>query len=194
MKTVAIGGSLRASSSTQKVLDAVAEALEARGAECERFGGVDLRFAPYEPGVVLGPDGERMIGAVRTADAVLIGSPGYHGALSGLVKNALDYLEVLRDDLRPYLSDRPVGLVVTAYGWQAAVTTLTSLRQIVHALRGWPTPLGLAVNVAALPQGIDAALRDTGLSDRIEELAHEMVSGARAFAKARPIEDGAGRR
>jgi FMN reductase len=35
-----------------------------------------------------------------------------------------------------------------AHGWQAAVTTLTSLRSIVHALRGWPTPLGSAVNSA----------------------------------------------
>jgi FMN reductase len=28
------------------------------------------------------------------------------------------------------------------------VTTLTALRSIVHALRGWPTPLGAALNSA----------------------------------------------
>ena len=35
------------------------------------------------------------------------------------MKNALDYTEEMRDDALPYLADRSVGLVVTAYGWQA---------------------------------------------------------------------------
>ena len=52
-------------------------------------------------------------------------SPGYHGAVSGLVKNALDYVEDLRDEPRPYLDGRAVGCVAIALGWQAAVTTLT---------------------------------------------------------------------
>jgi FMN reductase len=39
-----------------------------------------------------------------------------------------------------------VGLIATAYGWQAAGSTLSTLRSIVHALRGWPTPFGAAIN------------------------------------------------
>ena len=69
--------------------------------------------------------------------------------MSGLVKNALDYLEELRGDQRPYLDGRAVGLVAVARGWQASVATLGTLRQVVHALRGWPTPLGLAINSSA---------------------------------------------
>jgi FMN reductase len=65
-----------------------------------------------------------------------------------MVKNALDYLEDLREDERPYLSGRGVGCVATGAGWQATVATLATLRSIVHALRGWPTPLGAAVNTA----------------------------------------------
>jgi len=86
--------------------------------------------------------------AVRSADGLVVVSPGYHGALSGLVKNALDYVEDLRHDDRPYLDGRGVGVVAVAYGWQASVTTLNQLRTITHALRGWPTPLGGAVNSA----------------------------------------------
>ena len=77
---------------------------------------------------------------------LVIASPGYHGGISGLVKNALDYLEELREDPRPYLDGRPVGLITTGAGWQATMTTMQSLRSVVHALRGWPTPLGVAVN------------------------------------------------
>jgi FMN reductase len=90
-----------------------------------------------------------LVDALRRADGVIIASPGYHGSVSGLVKNALDYVEDLREDDNPYLSGRAVGCVTTAYGWQAAVTTLQTLRSIVHALRGWPTPLGAAINSAS---------------------------------------------
>ena len=33
-------------------------------------------------------------------------------------------------------------------GWQAANSTLTTIRSIVHALRGWPSPLGVTINSA----------------------------------------------
>lgn len=90
----------------------------------------------------------RLVEAIRRADGIVVVSPGYHGALSGLVKNALDYVEELRDDTRPYLDGRAVGLAAVAYGWQAAVTTLEQLRTITHALRGWATPLGGSINTA----------------------------------------------
>ena len=84
--------------------------------------------------------------ALRAADGV-IWFPGYHGTISGLIR-PLDYLEDLRDDERPYLTGRAVGLVAVAAGWQAAVGTLNQLRTTTHALRGWPTPLGGAINSA----------------------------------------------
>jgi len=80
------------------------------------------------------------------ASAVIIASPGYHGSISGLVKNALDLLEETARDPRPYLADVPVGLIATAYGWQATGSTIAALRSIVHALRGWPTPFAAAIN------------------------------------------------
>jgi len=75
-----------------------------------------------------------------------VATPGYHGSLSGVVKNALDTLELTRDDAPPYFQGRPVGVIITADGWQAAGTTLMALRAIIHALRGWPTPFGAALN------------------------------------------------
>ncbi len=79
---------------------------------------------------------------------MILASPGYHGGLSGLVKNGLDHLEGLRDDRRPYLDGRPVGTIVSAAGWQACGTALVSMRSTVHSLRGWPTPFGATINSA----------------------------------------------
>ena len=63
-----------------------------------------------------------------------------------MVKNALDLLEETAKDSRPYLADMPVGLIATAFGWQATGSTIAALRSIVHALRGWPTPFAAAIN------------------------------------------------
>ncbi len=143
---VGFGGTARAGSSSERALQAV---LDATGEETELFAATDLDFPLYTPGVTL-PDErvERFLDALRRADGIVIASPGYHGGVSGLVKNAIDWVEELRGEERPYFDGRPVGLIVVADGWQATITTLTSLRSIVHALRGWPTPLGVAINAA----------------------------------------------
>ncbi len=115
---------------------------------------------------------------VRRADGLIVASPGYHGGVSGLVKNALDLLEDLRGDQRSYLEGRAVGCVVTAAGWQAAVTTLEALRSIVHALRGWPTPLGASLNTAEPLFDGDGNCTDPKAADVLNAVARQVVEFA----------------
>lgn len=147
---VGIGGTTRTPSSTNRALRLALLAAEEAGARTHCFNGPFLvrlpHFAPEHPS--RSEEQRQLIDMVRRADGLIVASPGYHGGISGLVKNALDLLEDLRKDERCYLEGRAVGCVVTAAGWQAAVTTLESLRAIVHALRGWPTPLGASLNSA----------------------------------------------
>ncbi len=147
---VGIGGTARQGSSTDCALSHALAAAEAAGAQTCIFGGSFLARLPlYDPNVSVRTDDQRqLVLAVRGADGVILASPGYHGGVSGLVKNALDLLEDLRGDSRPYLDGRAVGCIVTAFGWQTGGTTLSAMRSIVHALRGWPTPLGAALNTA----------------------------------------------
>jgi FMN reductase len=144
---VAIGGTTRPQSTTGRALEAALRIAEERGARTTMLTGEAISFANFDPDALdSGPAVARFLAVVREADGIVIGSPGYHGTLSGLIKNALDHLELTSRDERVYFTDMPVGLVATAAGWQAAVTTLTAMRGIVHALRGWPTPLGIAIN------------------------------------------------
>ncbi len=146
---VALGGTLRPDSSTGRLLSAALDLARARGARTSLFTGPDIAFPHYEPGPHEAvPAIGRYLDALRTADAVIVGSPGYHGTLSGMVKNALDYVEELRTHDRVYFDGMPVGLIATGAGWQGAVSTLHALRTVTHALRGWPTPMGLAINTA----------------------------------------------
>jgi FMN reductase len=118
---------------------------------------------------------------VQRCDGVILGSPGYHGSISGLLKNGLDTLEILRTDPRPYLQDRAVGTIVTADGWQAAGSTLLAMRTIVHALRGWPTPFGAALNARGLTFNEDGQPTDEKEAQQLAMVAGQVVE----FAKKR---------
>ncbi len=149
---VGLGGTTRPGSSSERALRSALDACAARGAETQLFAAEDLAFPIYGSGMLETDERAGRVGrfldAIRRADGIVVCSPGYHGGVSGLVKNAIDWVEELRTDARPYFDGRPVGLIVVADGWQATATTLSSLRSIVHALRGWPTPLGVTVNAA----------------------------------------------
>lgn len=111
----------------------------------------------------------------------MLASPGYHGTISGLVKNAIDYLEETAADARPYLDGLPVGLFVTAFGWQATGSTLMAMRSIVHALRGWPTPMGAAIK-SERGMFVQGECRDSSVIAQIDRVADQVVSMARVQA------------
>jgi FMN reductase len=158
---VGIGGSLRADSQSERALHTALAGAEEAGAKTVAITGAELVLPFYDPAVPERPESaRRLIELLREADGVVLVSPGYHGSLSGLVKNALDYVQDLSGDTRPYLDGRAVGCVTSAMGWQAAVSTLTALRSIVHALRGWPTPLGVPLNTAEVRFEADGTCSD----------------------------------
>ncbi|MGH3980188.1 MAG: NADPH-dependent FMN reductase [Pseudonocardiaceae bacterium] len=180
LTVVGIGGSIRDDSQSERALRLVLDGARTAGAETVAVTGVDLVLPFYDPSVPERPEAAvRLVRLVRAADGVVLVSPGYHGTVSGLVKNALDYVEDLRDEPRPYLDGRAVGCVAAAKGWQAAVTTLTALRSIVHALRGWPTPLGAALNSAEVSFDPDGGVSDPVVSRTLHTIGEQVVQFAR---------------
>src|SRR5690606_38793334 len=95
--------------------------------------------------------------------------------ISGLVKNALDYVEETSRDERPYFTGRPVACFATGAGWQGANTTLGSLRSIVHALRGWPTPLGAALNSKVRLFGPDGNCLVDEVDEQLRVMAEQLL-------------------
>ncbi|PLM16069.1 NADPH-dependent FMN reductase [Klebsiella quasipneumoniae] len=156
------------------------------GAQTQLFGGAELAaLPPFNPEVTTRtPQETAFVNAVRQADGILLASPGYHGGVSGLVKNAIDLLEDLRGDSRVYLDGRAVGCIVTAAGWQGCNTTLGAMRGIVHALRGWPTPLGVTLNTAGVSL-FDSEGRCT--DDAVQRALATVAEQALAFAPAAPL-------
>jgi FMN reductase len=138
---VGIGGTTRAGSTSELALRATLAHAEALGARTALLCATELVMDAYDPMVkTRSASAQRLVQLLREADGIVIASPSYHGSIPGLLKNALDYTEDMRSDERPYFDGRAVGCVVCAEGIQAMGTTLFTLRSIVHALRGWPTP------------------------------------------------------
>ncbi|HEU0088988.1 MAG TPA: NAD(P)H-dependent oxidoreductase [Pseudonocardiaceae bacterium] len=143
-RVVCLSGSLHLESRTERLAIWCTSTLTELGAQVSLFSGLDLDVPHYRPlPAERAEPVRRMVEAIREADGVLLVSPTYHGTVSGVLKNALDYLNDLDTAPRPFLDGRPVGCVAVAAGEQGAASTLATLRTIAHALRGWPTPLGV---------------------------------------------------
>lgn len=177
VRVLGIGGTLSPFSTSELALRHCLTVAAGHGAETRLHAATDLDLPMYQWGIAAGnPAAQRLVEAVRWADALVIASPGYHGGMSGLLKNALDYLQELADDPTPYLDGKAVGTIVAAAGWQSAATALGSLRDTVHALRGWPTPLGVVVNSSTQPFTSDGAVTDERLRSQLGVLAEQVVA------------------
>jgi FMN reductase len=177
---VGIGGTTRANSSSEQALELALRHAAAAGAETEIFGGPKLMELPmYDPDPGhLGATGKHLIESLRKADGVVVCSPCYHGGMSGLIKNAIDYIEEMRADDRVYLDGRAMGFIACGYGYQGPGPVLNQLRQTAHALRGWPTPLGVGIN-SFVVKFKDGECQDPAIAKQIEIMAQQVVEFAR---------------
>lgn len=176
---VALGGTTRPNSSIEKAMAITCRAAQAHGASVRIFDGSYISSLPHYGVSAKGNAmGAEMVDAIRQADGVIIASPGYHGSISGMMKNALDHLEELSRDERPYLDGRPVGLIAASFGHQAAMSTLLTLRTITHALRGWPTPMGAAIRTTADTFDADGETTDESAKFQLEMVGQQVAKAA----------------
>jgi len=178
---VGIGGTTRANSSTEKALRFALGVCEKEGAETVMFDGPAIEalphYAPEKPDRC--DEARDLVKACRRADAIIVATPGYHGTISGMVKNALDYTEDMREDPQPYFAGRAVGCIATGAGWQGTVSAMEALRSVVHALRGWPTPLGAAINTSQPAFSPDGDPIDEKVAFQLTTLAQDVMQFVR---------------
>lgn len=180
LKIVGIGGSIGDFSTSLAAVEIALNAAEKAGAETELIDLAALllpMYAHIETGVP-----QNVIDfceKVHQADALIFCSPLYHGSISGLFKNAIDWLELLAKKEPAYLSHKPVGLIAVAGGVQA-MQAINSMEYIVRALRGWTMPFVVPINRAW--QVIDKeGINDKKIESQLISLGNEMLSAAQRF-------------
>jgi FMN reductase len=182
---VGLGGTTRSGSTSEVALRFALRAAERAGATTSMLAGPALQLPMYAPEKAERSEGaSELVSLLRRSHGVILASPGYHGSISGLVKNALDYVEDMRGDTAVYFDGRAVGCVACAQGWQATGSTLAALRSVVHALRGWPTPVGVAVNSSLNLFDAAGHCLDTGIGTQLEMMAQQVVAFAHMRAAA----------
>lgn len=149
------------------------------GSDVTVLTGAELSLPFYRRGQALTPAAHRLLREARDASGIVVISASYHASVPGLLKNAIDYFDALGDDERPYLDGRTFGSVAVGDGPQGAATTLACLRTIGHALRAWPTPLGVALcgTTDLDPSGLPASGRVTG---QLHTMLRQVVTGPSA--------------
>ncbi len=175
---VGIGGTLRDGSKGLRALEEALQAAEEAGATTELLDLRELDLPMYEPGKPLeeyGASVERLVEAMRGADALIWSTAAYHGTLAGVTKNALDFTQFMARDEKPYLQDKVVGLVATAGGGMAAVNAINAMVNVVHALRGVAAPLSVPIQRSWKAFDEEGNVRDEGVAKRLGALGRLVV-------------------
>ncbi|MFP8958711.1 NADPH-dependent FMN reductase [Natrialbaceae archaeon A-CW3] len=173
VQVLAVCGSLRDESYTRVTLERALEAAANLGAETELLDLREYDLPLYDADVDRedAGDAERLAVRIRDADAIILGSPMYHGSYSSPLKTALDYCGF--DEFE----DKTVGLVGVA-GGSFPVMTLEHLRSVCRALNAWVLPHQVAVPRAH--SAIDSGeFVDDDLEERVATLGRRAVQYAR---------------
>jgi len=179
---VGLSGSLRRPSRTRSLVEAV-------GAEVARSRPIallvaDLIDAGPGLGVALSRDdlsgtATELVGAIEGADALIVGSPVYKGAYTGLFKHLFDLIDP------EALAGKPVVLTATGGGPRHALVVEHSLRPLF----GFFTALTVPTAVYACDQDfLDGRLVNAGVIGRVGDAARQLSGFLDLKARTEAVE------
>ncbi len=176
MKTLLVSGSPTANSHTHAMLVCIAEALEAIGQTYEIWDLGEKPLPLSQPSWHVNPLNADVhavcdfYGAVQGADAVVLGTPNYHGSYSGILKNALDCLT------GDAFANKPVGVVSHGSNVRKSHQPCLHLTTVVMTMKGLPmlTQIGTDKTDYDSSSGL-LKLTNGDCVDRCSKLADELV-------------------
>ena len=172
IRIIGLCGSLRSTSATRQALSVALNGAAEIGAETQL---VDLRN--YELVFCDGKDKEddypedvfKLRREIQQAQGLILGTPGYHGGYSGVLKNALDLMGFSE------LQGKVIGLVGVAGGQTGAINALNGLRTVGRSLRAWIVPTQVSIAQAWRVFDGSGQITDSDLENRLLELGHEVT-------------------
>ena len=169
-QVVGIAGSLRETSYTRMGVERALDGARLAGGTAELLDLREYDLPTYDADHGEAGDAEAFTARIREADAVLLGTPMYHGSYSSTLKTALDYCGFEE------FEDETVGLPAVA-GGDFPVTALEHLRSVCRALNAWVIPHQVAVP-RAHAQFEDGRIVDEGVDERALTLGRRAVQYA----------------
>jgi len=136
LNVLAVVGSLNRDSVTRAVVHHVADGLRASGCAVDVLDFKKEPLALYDPDTAHDLPGYAQLKArVERADVVLLGTPDYHGSVSGAMKNFLDHFwhEFAGKLFATIVASHEKGLTVT-----------DQLRTVARQCYAWTLPYGVS--------------------------------------------------
>jgi FMN reductase len=183
MRVLGVGGSLRQGSFSTR---GVALCLELAGRHGAEVRLLELRATPlplYRPDEEVREETvDAVAEAVRWADALVLGSPDYHGTMSGAMKNFLDYHW-------SEFSGKLFGYICASH--EKGLTVMEGMRTAVRQCYGWSLPYGVSIH-GEQDFDADGQVANPRLAGRVRMLARDLVIYGRLLREqfVRDIEGG----
>lgn len=164
-----IAGSSKRGSTSTKLLQHTARLLEAKGMTCTMVDLRELRLPFYCPDEEKNdPNVVTFVQRAGQADGFVLSTPEYHGSVSGVLKNALDYLGGTQFAGKPVLS-------ISSAGGAVGVSSLTHLQAIVRNMHGINSPEWISIGGQQRSFHADGAPASEAISQRSERAVNTFV-------------------
>ena len=165
VKILGVASSMRESSYSTRVLKLALEKAEKRGAETRLLSLRELQLPMYHPENNESPELDKITEYVKWADAFVLASPDYHGSMSGVMKNFLDFFW-------SEFAGKTFGYICASH--EKGLTVMDQMRTAVRQCYGWSMPYGVSVNS---DQDFDSSGNITSESvlSRIETISRDLV-------------------
>jgi NAD(P)H-dependent FMN reductase len=175
LRILAVVGSLQRESVTRVVVLRVAQQLQAAGCAVDVLDFEKESLALYNPDTAHNSPGYAELQArVHRADVIILGTPDYHGSISGVMKNFLDHFwhEFAGKLFATLVASHEKGLTVT-----------DQLRTVARQCYAWTLPYGVS-----LTEDIDVKdgqIASDALKQRLEMLVRDLRIYGEILARQR---------
>jgi NAD(P)H-dependent FMN reductase len=188
-KVLCFAGSLRKDSLNKKLARLAAKLVEESGGQATFIDLKDFDLPIYDGDIEaaggLPEDAKKLKKIMKEHQAFLIASPEYNSALSGALKNAIDWTsrpEPGEKSLEAY-TGKVAGLLAASPGAMGGLRGLVSLRTILGNIGVILIPDQIAISQANDAFEEDGSLKDSKKQDTVKRIASRVVEVAGALTK-----------
>jgi len=164
INVLGIASSMRQNSSSTRVLKNTLKVVEKNGGQIQLLDLRETQLPLYSPGRKESTELQKAIDNVKWADAFILASPDYHGSMSGVMKNFLDYFWT-------DFAGKTFGYICASH--EKGLTVMDQMRTAIRQCYGWSMPYGLSVN-SELDFDKDGNVSNS-VKTRIEMLGRDLV-------------------
>lgn len=165
-KLLAVVGSLNRDSLTRHALRHVLDQAAGLGAEIRMWDLLENPLPLFNPDTRRNPEYAKAVEQVNWANAFLLGTPDYHGSMSGAMKNFLDYFW-------KEFAGKLFGYVCASH--EKGLTAMDQMRTAVRQCYGWSLPYGGSVTDGDFDEASGKVIKPPVVR-RLDLLAHDLVT------------------